>query len=107
MNRKSVFIGLLMLSLMIFMGASLTHAAIFDVDIGDRRPPCGDYDSTAIGFVDCNTTGTGGFLVTAVTNISVGDTVRWTMRATPNSVASQAALNSYVAAPCGTGDNLI
>ena len=41
MNRKFVFIGFLMSSLMTYVGASLTMAATYDVDMGNMDPPCG------------------------------------------------------------------
>ena len=71
-NRKIAFMELLILFLM-FIGPSLTHAAIFDVNIGKMAPPCGGASTTDIGFVDC-TSSTGGFAATAMTSISVGDT---------------------------------
>jgi plastocyanin len=92
--------------MMVAVTSFSVHAATFDVDMGDRDAPCGGYVPTGIGFVDCNTTMTGGLYVTAVTNISLGDTVRWTLRSTPHTVTSQTALNTggQFATPCGTGD---
>jgi len=68
-------------------------------------PPCGSFDPADMGFVDC-TSSTGGNLVTAMTTISVGDTVTWTMRSTPHTVTSQTALGTGGTGPttCGTGD---
>jgi len=105
MNRKFFFIGLLMLSLTAFMGASRTMAAIFDVDMGKMAPPCGGAGASDIGFVDC-TSSTGGIIVAAQTTISAGDTVRWTMRGTPHTATSETALGTggSVATMCGTGD---
>src|SRR3977135_2465493 len=102
MNRKFFFIGLLMLSLTMFMGASLSLAATFDVNMGDMTPAdCVTFGPSDIGFVDC-TSFTGGILVSAMTSISTGDTVRWTMKSTPHTATSGPTGGPNV--PCGTGD---
>src|SRR5579862_3913321 len=102
MSKKFFLIGLLMLNLSLFIGASTTMAAIFDVDMGKVAPPCGGAGTTDIGFVDC-TSSTGGILVDAMTTISAGDTVRWTMRSTPHTATS--GPTGGPAGACATGDN--
>ena len=94
-----------MLSLMTFMGVALIRAATYDVDMGKMAPPCGGAGATDIGFVDC-TSNTGGILATAMTTISVGDTVRWTARSTssPHTTTSEAGMTGGPNAACATGD---
>src|SRR6266446_1550580 len=92
-----------MLSLMTFMVVALTHAKTVDVNMGKNAPPCGVAGEGEIGFVDC-TSSTGGILVIAMTTITPGDSVRWTMRGTPHTVTTEAALTGGPAAACGTGD---
>src|ERR1700746_2137321 len=102
MSKKFFLIGLLMLSLSLFIGASTTMAAIFDVNMGKVAPPCGGAGPTDIGFVDC-TSSTGGANAIAMTSIMAGDTVRWTMTATPHTTTSEAALGTggTAATNCG------
>ena len=102
MSKKFFFIGLLMLSLIAFMGGSKTLAATFDVDMGDMAPPCGGAGATDIGFVDC-TSGTGGILLTAMTTIAAGDTVRWTMRSTPHTATSGSSDTGGAGCLCNGG----
>src|SRR5579862_8624378 len=107
--RKVFFIGLFMFGFMMLLGAALTYAATFDVYMGDDSPPCGGPSifPVPVGFVDC-TSNTGGSQAIAVTSISAGDTVRWTMISTPHTTTSETALNASTGgdtgAPCGTGD---
>src|SRR5262245_13440968 len=104
MSKKIFLVALLMLSLM-FLGTSWTMAATFDVDMGDMVSPCGGAGASDIGFVDC-TNGTGGILINALTTITAGDSVRWTMRGTPHTASSQTAIGTGGAAAtaCATGD---
>ena len=104
MSKKVIFSGFITLSLLMFIGASRTLAATFDVNMGDAAPPCSSFGATDVGFVDC-TSNTGGVGETAVTTISAGDTVRWTMRSTPHTVTSEAGLTGGPKGACGTRDN--
>lgn len=104
MSRKSFIIGFLILNSVGFIGTSWTQAAsTHNVDMGKQAPPCGVAGASDIGFVDCASR-TGGFKVVPRTVIKKGDTVKWTMRGTPHTVTSEAALTGGPAAACGTGD---
>jgi plastocyanin len=103
MNKKGIFIGLMMLGLFVLIGTSRTSAETFDVNMGDASPDCSAFGATDVGFVDC-TSKTGGIGTTAVTTISAGDTVRWTMRSTPHTATSEAGLTGGPSAACATGD---
>src|SRR5262245_6975510 len=101
MKQWSIFIGFLMF---MFLGPFSVEAATLDVDMGNNDAPCNNFGPSDIGFVDC-TSGSGGLLLIATTAATAGDTVQWTMRSTPHTTTSQAALGGGPAAACGTGDN--
>src|SRR6266446_5012766 len=99
MNKRFIILILILVG---FLETSRIQAAIFDVDMGKQNPPCGAAGAADIGFMDC-TSNTGGITVTAMTAISVGDTVRWTMTAVPHTTTSEAGLTAGPPAACATG----
>src|SRR5262245_34517914 len=88
-SRNIFFVGFLV-QILLFLIVSSAHAADFNVDMGNADPPCGSFATGDSGFVDCQSN-TGGLNVTAITTIHVGDTVSWTMRATPHTATSNSA----------------